>query len=98
MDSTISTLNPPSSPSSNLQSSLQENQLVYPFVSQLDDAGSSFFAGDTKDGATGINTMMNTYLQTAVNTVITDGNSADSAVTDLNNGVTQVLQKYGVQQ
>jgi multiple sugar transport system substrate-binding protein len=81
-----------------LQSSLQENQLVYPFVSQLDDAGSSFFASDTKDGDTGINTMMNTYLQTAVNTVLVDNGSADSAVQDLNSGVVQVLQKYGVQQ
>ena len=80
-----------------LQSSLQENQLVYPFVEQLDDAGSSFFASDTEDGDTGINTMMNTYLQTAVTTVNTNG-SATSAVSDLGNGVAQVLQKYGVQQ
>jgi multiple sugar transport system substrate-binding protein len=78
--------------------SLQENQLVYPFVQGLDDAGSSFFASDTKDGDTGINSMMNTYLQTAVNTVDEDGTSADSAVADLQNGVAQVLQKYGIQQ
>jgi len=85
-------------PRKDLQSSLQENQLVYPFVEQLDDSGSSFFASDTKDGDTGINSMMNTYLQTAVNTIDVDGGSADSAVGDLDNGVSQVLQKFGVQQ
>ena len=81
-----------------LQQSLQENQLVYPFVSQLDNASSSYFASDTDDGDTGINTQMNTYLQTAVDSITNGGNSADSAVTDLDNGVTQVLQKYGQQQ
>ena len=78
-----------------LQSSLKENQLVYPFVSQLDDSGSSFFASDTHDGDTGLNTMMNSYLQTAVGTVNGDSTSANSAVSDLQNGVAQVLQKYG---
>jgi multiple sugar transport system substrate-binding protein len=81
-----------------LQSSLKENQMVYPFVSQLNDAGSSYFASDTRDGDTGINSMMNTYLQTTVNQVITDNGAADSSVKDLNNGVAQVLQKYGIQQ
>jgi multiple sugar transport system substrate-binding protein len=81
-----------------LQQSLKENQLVYPFVSQLDNASSSYFASDTDDGDTGINTQMNTYLQTAVNSITNGGNSADSAVSDLDNGVAQVLQKYGQQQ
>ncbi|HWY79634.1 MAG TPA: extracellular solute-binding protein [Candidatus Sulfotelmatobacter sp.] len=80
-----------------LQQSLRENRLVYPFVSQLDDAGSSFFASDTHDGDTGLNSQMNTYLQTAVNSVVNDSGSADSAVSTLNNGVSQVLQKYGQQ-
>ena len=80
-----------------LQASLKENQLVYPFVSQLDDAGSSFFASDTDDGDTGINTQMNQYLQTAINSIVNDGNSPDSAVSDLQNGVSQVQQKYGQQ-
>jgi ABC-type glycerol-3-phosphate transport system substrate-binding protein len=81
-----------------LQQSLQENQLVYPFVSQLDDAGSSFFASDTDDGDTGINTEMNSYLQTAINAINSGDSSADSAAQDLNNGVAQVLQKYGQSQ
>ena len=82
-------------PRKDLQQSLQENQLVYPFVSQLDDAGSSYFASNTDDGETGINTEMNSYLQTAINSVNNGGGSPDSAVNDLNNGIAQVLQKYG---
>ncbi len=81
-----------------LADTLKENQLVYPFVQGLSDAGSSYFASDTKDGDTGINSMMNTYLQTAINTLNVDGGSADSAVADLQNGFAQVLQKFGVQQ
>jgi len=81
-----------------LQSSLQENQLVYPFVQQLDDAGSSYFVSNTDDGDTGINSMMNTYLQTTINTIVSDGGSADSSVSDLQNGVSQVYQKFGIQQ
>jgi len=81
-----------------LQSSLKENQVVYPFVSQLNDAGSSFFASNTQDGDTGINTMMNTYLQTSIDVVSKDNGSPDSAIGDLDNGVAQVLQKYGIQQ
>jgi len=79
-----------------LQKSLQENQLIYPFVSQLDDASSSYFASDTQDGDTGINSEMNTYLQAAIASM-PNGGSADSAVQDLNNGVAQVLQEYGQQ-
>jgi hypothetical protein len=79
-----------------LQSSLMENQLVYPFVSQLNNAGSSYFASDTDDGDTGINTLLNSYLQTAVDSIDTGGGSPDSAVTDLDNGVAQVLLKYDI--
>jgi multiple sugar transport system substrate-binding protein len=81
-----------------LQQSLKENQLVYPFVSQLNNASSSYFASNTNDGDTGLNTEMNSYLQTAVDSVINSTNSPQSAVSDLDSGVTQVLQKYGQQQ
>ncbi len=78
-----------------LQSSLKDNPLVYPFVSQLNDAGSSFFASDTHDGNTGLDSQMNSYLQTAVNSILNDNSSVDSSVQALNSGVSQVLQKYG---
>lgn len=78
-----------------LQQSLRENQLVYPFVSQLNNASSSYFSSDTDDGDTGLNTEMNSYLQTAVNSIVDSGGSPDSAASNLDSGVTQVLQKYG---
>lgn len=80
-----------------LQQSLQGNMLLYPFVSQLDDAASSYFASDTHDGDTGINTVMNNYLETADDAILNQGSSPESAVQDLNNGVTQTLQKYAQQ-
>ncbi len=79
-----------------LQQSLAGNQLVYPFVSQLDNASSSYFASDTNDGATGINTEMNTYLQAAINNIVA-GSSPNTEVSTLDNGVAQVLQTYGQQ-
>jgi multiple sugar transport system substrate-binding protein len=77
-----------------LRERLRENPLVYPFVQQLDNASSSFFASDTDDGDTGLNTLMNSYLGTAVRAMTANGTSSETAVTNLNNGVTQVLQKY----
>ncbi|MGH7204325.1 MAG: ABC transporter substrate-binding protein [Candidatus Levyibacteriota bacterium] len=77
-----------------LQSSLSDNALVYPFVEGLDNATSTFFSSDTHDGDTGFNTLMNNYLKTAVNALTDDSNSATSAVDDLNNGIKQVFQKY----
>jgi len=69
---------------------------VYPFLSQLDNASSSYFASDTNDGATGINTEMNTYLQAAINNIVA-GSSPNTEVSTLDNGVAQVLQTYGQQ-
>ncbi len=83
---------------SDLRESLREYPLVYPFVSQLDDAASSFFASDTHDGETGLNSSLNTYLGTSVRSMTEDADSADSAAENLNKGVFQVFEKYGIQQ
>lgn len=80
-----------------LQNQLQSNPLAYPFVQGLDQASSSFFASDTHDGDTGINSQMNTYLKKAVETLTGQTNSADAVIEDLNNGITQVLQNYATQ-
>lgn len=79
-----------------LANSLKENKLLYPFVSQLGSASSSFFASDTNDGEGGINSTSNTYLGNAINSIIDDNNSAESAVETLDKGVAQVFQKYGI--
>lgn len=85
-------------PRKDLQSSLQDNELAYPFVQGLDQASSSFFASNTRDGETGINSLMNSYLQKAVDALTPDPNSGQSVIDDLNNGVAQVLGKYAEQQ
>jgi len=79
-----------------LKESLREEPLVYPFVDQLDNAKSSFFASDTHDGDTGLNTMANSYLGTAIRSMA-DGGSGDSVVEPLNSGILQIYEKYNAQ-
>lgn len=74
-----------------LQNTLKDNKLVYPFVSQANDASSSFFAGDTYDN--GLNQQMNNYLGNAIRSIL-DNTSPQTAVETLSQGVTQVLQQY----
>ena len=71
---------------------LKDNAVVYPFVSQGNEAVSSFFASDTSDN--GLNSKSNTYLGDAVNSML-NGASPQSAVDTLSKGVNQVLQQYG---
>ena len=71
---------------------LKDNPLVYPFVLQAANASSALFAGDTQDS--GIDAQLNQYLGNAINATL-GTTSADSAITDLTAGVSQVLQQYG---
>ncbi|MBI5122739.1 extracellular solute-binding protein [Candidatus Roizmanbacteria bacterium] len=80
-----------------LADTLKSNDLIYPFVSQLKNAQSSFFASDTFDGESGFNSMNNTYLGNAINSIANDNSSASTAVEILDQGVTQVFSKYGIQ-
>jgi ABC-type glycerol-3-phosphate transport system substrate-binding protein len=80
-----------------LADTLKSNALVYPFVSQLKNATSSIFASDTNDGEGGINSLSNTYLGNAINSIVNDGSSAGSAVEILDGGIEQVLTKYATQ-
>lgn len=80
-----------------LADSLKSNKLVYPFVSQLPQATSSFFASDTSDGEGGLNTSSNIYLNNAINSIVDDKSSTATAVSTLNEGVAQVFSKYAIQ-
>ena len=73
---------------------LKDNKAVYPFVSQAEDAVSSFFASDTYDN--GLNSQMNTYLGDAVNAIL-NGTSPQTAVETLSKGVSETLQQYSVE-
>jgi len=70
---------------------LEDNARVYPFVSQAQDAVSSFFTSDTYDNA--LNSQMNSYLEDAVNAVLS-GTSPQTAVDTLSKGVSHVLKMY----
>lgn len=80
-----------------LAESLKGNQLLFPFVSQLEYAQSSFFASDTNDGTGGINFSSNNYLGNAINAIVNDNSSSQTVIETLDLGITQVYQKYGIQ-
>ncbi len=84
-------------PRRDLAASLKDNKLVYPFVTQLESASSSYFASDTNDGEGGINFLVNTYLGNTVNAMVSDNSSPQTVVETLDKGVGQVYQKYGIQ-
>lgn len=75
---------------------LKGNSRIYPFINNLDVAGSSYFASDTHDGETGINSRLNKYLENFVNAVIMKGSSSDSEFTTFQTGVSKVLNENGI--
>jgi len=81
-----------------LATMVKDNKLVYPFVSQLNDASSSFFSSDTNDGDNGINTLTSTYLTNAGTKLANEGSSSiEEILKVLNDGVTQVFDQYAKQ-
>jgi multiple sugar transport system substrate-binding protein len=70
-----------------LAKTLSDNQLIYPFVQQAENAQSTPFASDTKDAL--YSDRLNAYLGNAVRSILTGG-SASTAVDTLIQGVTQV--------
>lgn len=84
-------------PRADMASELSGNPLVYPFISQLDSAGSSYFASNTSDGDTGLNSRANAYLENALNSVSANYSSADTVIKDLKTGVGKVLVENGIQ-
>lgn len=71
---------------------LKENPSIYPFVSQAKNAVSSYFADGTYDD--GLNSKLNTYLENAVNSILSN-TSSETAVQTLIEGESQVLTDYG---
>jgi len=77
---------------SDLAITLKDNATAFPFVSQAENATSSFFADSTFDN--GLNSQMNTYLGNAIRSILND-TSPSSAIDTLSKGVSQVLTQYG---
>lgn len=76
-----------------LKENLKDNEIVYPFVEQAQDAKSTYFSDATHDQ--GINDELNNYLYTAVDSIVSDNVSAESAAEILSKGFNQTLAKYG---
>lgn len=75
---------------------LKDNPLVYPFISQLNTAGSSYFASNTHDGDTGLNKRANRYLENAINAIINKNSSVETTVPGIQRGVGVVLKENGI--
>ncbi|PIR80198.1 MAG: hypothetical protein COU25_01225 [Candidatus Levybacteria bacterium CG10_big_fil_rev_8_21_14_0_10_35_13] len=76
-----------------LAQSLSNNPNVYPFVLQAPTAHSSYFVDGTNDN--GLNQQLNTYLGDAVRSMY-KGGSSEAAFDTLLEGITPVLQQYGI--
>lgn len=76
---------------------LKGNSIIYPFISQLNTAGSSYFASNTRDGNTGLNKRANTYLENAINGIVKNNSSVESEVSTLQGGVGVILKENGIQ-
>jgi ABC-type glycerol-3-phosphate transport system substrate-binding protein len=68
------------------------NSVAYPFVANAPSAVSSFFVDGTSDN--GINSQMNSYLNTAVDSIL-KGVAPQTAAETLSKGVSPVLKQYG---
>lgn len=75
-----------------LANTVKDNQLLWPFINQANQAVSSIFASSTQN--TGFSEQLNQYLQRTIGDVLQD-TSPDTAVTTLAQGVSQVLSQYG---
>jgi multiple sugar transport system substrate-binding protein len=75
-----------------LGATLKTNPVLGTVISESVSAQSSLFVDSTYDN--GLNQQLNTYLGNAINSVL-NGDSPQTAVGTLTDGVTQVLQKYG---
>lgn len=76
---------------------LKDNELIYPFVSQLPYAHSTYFSSDTHDGEGGLNSALNAYLGNAVTSLANSEQATNATVKAMNQGVLQVYKKYGIQ-
>ncbi|HEX7042172.1 MAG TPA: extracellular solute-binding protein [Patescibacteria group bacterium] len=80
-------------PRIDMAKTLSSDPVLLPFVSSAQSAMSSFFVSGTN--FTGYNDALNQYLGNSVNSMLKD-TSADSAVSTLSQGVSQVLNQYAI--
>ncbi len=83
-------------PRVDMADTLKDNLMIYPFISQLDFAGSSYFASSTYDGDTGLNKRANTYLENTINAMVNENSSVDTEIKTLLEGITKILTENGI--
>ncbi len=80
-------------PRVDMAESLKDNKLVYPFVSQMKYATSSYFASRTFDGDAGLNTSLNAYLEKGIDSAVSENEDMISVFEKLDAGIKQVFEK-----
>jgi multiple sugar transport system substrate-binding protein len=71
----------------------KSNQYLKPLVEEAPFMKSYYFSSRTQDGETGVNTRINKYLGDAI-TSLGNGTSPETALSQIQNGITQVLGSY----
>lgn len=79
-------------PRADMASMLKTNPQIAPFIEQGEFAESTIFSSDTHDDA--MVDALNAYLGNAVNSMINDNTSAQTAVETLSLGVNQIMSRY----
>lgn len=79
-------------PRKSMMDKLKNNSKVWPFLSVANSAKTWYMASATEDD--GVNTEMQKYFTDAINEITSKSSLSDTALTNLQNGVSQVRQKY----
>lgn len=79
-------------PRSDMAELLKDNTLIYAFIEQGKEAKSTIFSSDTYDEA--MVDGLNSYMANALNSIVNDNTSFQTALDTLSGGVSQILERY----
>lgn len=80
-------------PRKSLGENLKSNPKIKPFIESANFAQSGYLASRTFDGG-GLNTELSKYFSDAINAIVFNNDDPATAMTTLNNGLDQIIQKY----
>lgn len=83
-------------PRKDMANLLKGNQMIYPIVQQFSSAKSTPFASDTYDD--GMNKILDEAMSNAINAILTQNTSTETALQTLGQNEAQELTKYGIGQ
>lgn len=81
-------------PRKSMMDKISSNPKLKPFVDTANNASSWYLATNTGDE--GINTQMQKYFTDAINTILSNSNNSDEAITTVISGISQLQQKYNL--